>query len=230
MKNRILATILCVGILLSFAGCGTDKPNSESLSANTEAITESSATTEQNTQQNDIEEKVDTPSSSVTGSSNDVQNHVPTFESAKPNTQSHPSDIYTEPTTSRPQNTPSIPKPSSASTETNTDKTNPHNQPTSVIAPSESKPKPTNSAEPDFDINYWVNYAKAYAQSVGLRLDSSAVDCWDNPISANAKCKYLEQDIQNRLNRYARDADITDVWIWAEKVSDNSYEIYIGYA
>ncbi len=89
---------------------------------------------------------------------------------------------------------------------------------------------PTESPDQKFDIDYWVAYAKSYAQSVGLRLDSTATDCWDNPISANAQCKYLEWDIQNRLNRYARDDDIMSVWIWAEKIADKSYEIYIGYA
>lgn len=89
---------------------------------------------------------------------------------------------------------------------------------------------PTEPPDQKFDIDYWVAYAKSYAQSVGLRLDSTATDCWDNPIPANAQCKYLEWDIQNRLNRYARDDDITSVWIWAEKIADKSYEIYIGYA
>ena len=90
--------------------------------------------------------------------------------------------------------------------------------------------KPTEPPVQAFDIDYWIAYAKNYAKSVGLNLDSMATDCWDNPISANPKRKNLEQDIQSRLNRYARDDDITNVWIWAEKVSDNSYEIYIGYA
>lgn len=97
--------------------------------------------------------------------------------------------------------------------------------------PQESKPpdeeEPT---EPAFDIQTWIDYAKAYAESVGLRLESSAVDCWDNPISAGAHCSYLERDIQSRLNRYARDEDITDVWIWAEARSDGKYDLYIGYA
>lgn len=86
------------------------------------------------------------------------------------------------------------------------------------------------TTEKTFDVNYWISYAKNYAKSVGLNLDSSAVDCWDNPINANSKCIYLERDIKGMLNRYAKDDDITDVWIWAEKVSSNSYQIYIGYA
>ena len=84
--------------------------------------------------------------------------------------------------------------------------------------------------EPEFDIQTWIDYAKAYAESVGLRLESSAVDCWDNPIDADADCIYLERDICSRLNRYAADETITDVWVWHEVVGANSYLIYIGYA
>ena len=98
-------------------------------------------------------------------------------------------------------------------------------QPQEPDPPVEEKP-----TEPAFDIQTWIDYAKAYAESVGLRLESSAVDCWDNPISAGAHCSYLKRDIQSRLNRYARDEDITDVWIWAEARSDGKYDLYIGYA
>jgi len=98
-------------------------------------------------------------------------------------------------------------------------------QPQEPELPAEEEP-----TEPAFDIQTWVDYAKAYAESVGLQLESSAVDCWDNPISAGAHCSYPERDIQSRLNRYARDEDITDVWIWAEARSDGKYDLYIGYA
>ena len=84
-------------------------------------------------------------------------------------------------------------------------------------------------AEPEFDIQTWIDYAKTYAESVGLRPESSAVDCWDTPISAGAHCS-PERDIQSRLNRYSRDEDITDVWIWAELRPDGRYDLYIGYA
>lgn len=85
-------------------------------------------------------------------------------------------------------------------------------------------------AEPKFDIQTWIDYAKAYAESVGLRLESSAVDCCDNPIDAAADRIYLERDICSRLNRYAADETITDVWVWYEAVGTNSYLLYIGYA
>lgn len=97
--------------------------------------------------------------------------------------------------------------------------------------PQESKPPDEEEPiEPAFDIQTWIDYAKAYAESVGLRLESSAVDCWDNPIDAAADRIYLERDICSRLNRYAADETITDVWVWYEAVGANSYLIYIGYA
>lgn len=93
--------------------------------------------------------------------------------------------------------------------------------------PEPPKEEPTESAS---DISYWISFAKSYAESVGLTLNSEAVYCWDNPIDADVGCIYLERDIQSRLNRYAADADITDVWVWYESVSAGSYLIYIGYA
>lgn len=93
-----------------------------------------------------------------------------------------------------------------------------------------TEPPKQESTEPAFDISYWISFAKSYAESVGLTLNSEAVYCWDNPIDADAGCIYLERDIQSRLNRYAADADITDVWVWYESVSAGSYLIYIGYA
>ncbi len=91
------------------------------------------------------------------------------------------------------------------------------------------QPKPTEEVKPSFDVNSYVNYAKSYAQSIGLELDSTATDCWDNPITANAKRTGIKDDIQSRLNRYKNVEGFTAVWVWAEKVSDTEYEIYIGY-
>lgn len=106
----------------------------------------------------------------------------------------------------------------------------PPEEPTETQPQEPEPPVAEEPTEPIFDIQTWIDYANAYAESVGLRLESSAVDCWDNPIDAAADRIYLERDIQSRLNRYARDEDITDVWIWAEARSDGKYDLYIGYA
>ena len=104
-------------------------------------------------------------------------------------------------------------------------------KPTSTPAPTpKPTPAPTPTPEAQVDIAYWVSYAKSYAGSLGLKLDSSAVDCWDNPITASSKSTCLQRDISSRLNRYAANSDITDVWIWSESIGNGSYNIYIGYA
>ena len=82
----------------------------------------------------------------------------------------------------------------------------------------------------EFDINYWISYAQNYAKSIGLIIDETATECWDNPISANANIKNIGADIESRLNRYKNIEGFTFVWIWAEKISDTQYELYIGYA
>lgn len=96
--------------------------------------------------------------------------------------------------------------------------------------PQPTQPSTEPPTEPSFDIGYWVNFAKSYAESVGLTLDSGAAYCWDNPIAAGSKCRYTERDIKGYLDRYAKDDEITDVWIWYEQTGSGSYEIYIGYA
>lgn len=109
-------------------------------------------------------------------------------------------------------------------------------QPVQSQTPAPAEPKPPveqpseEPKEPEFDIEYWISFAKDYAQSIGLELDSEAVNCWDTPITAGAHRIYLERDMQSRLNRYSRDEDITAVWIWAEKRADGNYDFYIGYA
>lgn len=214
MKNKILSAFLILILLLSLAGCGNQeqiKADESDISSQTDLIseTEPEGTTEKDNQ------------NSFTMNTN---NQKP--KDSNPSTtkaQAHEQSI-----TSQPLNPTETDKTAEASTQKQT-------EPPAPTKPAE-KPKPTETSapvtetEPAFDIDYWISYAQNYAKSVGLRLDSSAVDCWDNPIPANSKCKYLERDIKSRLNRYAKDEDITDVWIWAEKVSDNSYEIYIGYA
>lgn len=92
--------------------------------------------------------------------------------------------------------------------------------------PAITEPEPV----PAFDIDYWISYAKCTAVSLGLTLDSSATDCWDNPITADQGCIYLERDINSRLKRYAEDESITDICIWYECIGTGSYLIYIGYA
>ena len=96
--------------------------------------------------------------------------------------------------------------------------------------PAITETEQTPETAPAFDIDCWISYAKITAVSLGLTLDSSATDCWDNPITAKPTCIYLERDINSRLNRYAKDGEITAVWIWYECVGTSSYQIYIGYA
>ena len=99
------------------------------------------------------------------------------------------------------------------------------------VTPQETPPPIVEEPEaPAFQIQTWIDFAVGYAGSVGLNVSPDATACWDNPITAGSHSLYLERDIQSRLNRYSRDGEITDVWVWAEERSDGSYDLYIGYA
>lgn len=185
--------------------------------------------------------EVSAPSSQETVTTEPVQSTVPPVsttvsvsESTEISTERtvEPGPVETKPEVSTPAKE-EMPPTVSSPTETTQPKA-PEPEPSTAPAetqPQEPKPpvaeEPT---EPAFDIQTWIDYAKAYAESVGLQLESSAVDCWDNPIDADADCIYLERDICSRLNRYVTDETITDVWVWYEAVGANSYLIYIGYA
>lgn len=145
-------------------------------------------------------------------------------------TETKPSETITEPQETKPAETQPIEQPQENIPETTTptdNKTEPTEEP--ATEPETQAPETTELPKA-FDIDYWIGFAKNYAQSKGLVLDTAAVDCWDNPIRAGSHCIYLERDIQSRLNRYANDEDITDVWIWAESIGNDCYDIYIGYA
>ena len=211
MKNaRIIAVLVLLA--LSLSGCANVDRSEVSAPSSQEmvAIEHAQSTVPQESIAVSVSESTEIPAENTA---------KPETEKAQPEV-SIPAKEETPPAVSSPTEI-APPKPPEPEPPTEPMATQPHEP----ELPAEEEP-----TEPAFDIQTWVDYAKAYAESVGLRLESSAVDCWDNPISAGAHCSYLERDIQSRLNRYARDEDITDVWIWAEARSDGKYDLYIGYA
>lgn len=210
MKHARIIVVLVL-LALSFSGCANAERFEVSAPSSQEmvAIEHAQSTVPQESIAVSVSESTEIPAENTA---------KPETEKAQPEV-SIPAKEETPPTVSRPTET-TPPKASEPPPAAPTDPPMQETEPSAAEEP----------AEPEFDIQTWIDYAKAYAESVGLRPESSAVDCWDNPISAGAHCSYPERDIQSRLNRYARDEDITDVWIWAEARSDGKYDLYIGYA
>lgn len=201
MKQRRIFVLLLAGLLLiSTAGCGAKTTSP----APTEApATASSAAA---------------PSEPTPSSTSDADAQVETVSAPEmlPAEETEPSTQVSEPLVSE-----SVPS------------TSEHPEASQSPAPAErpAEPSPVEPApEPPVDVGYWVDFAKAYAESVGLELDSEAVSCWDNPTIASSASRYLERDLCGLLNKYSRDAGITAVWIWAEPRTESSWDIYIGYA
>lgn len=87
----------------------------------------------------------------------------------------------------------------------------------------------TQSELPIFDVSAYVQAAKECGVQIGLVLDSTATICWDDPLTANAGCRYLTRDLQDRLDWY-KQSGFTAFWVWSEQIAGEEYLIYIGYA
>ena len=157
---------------------------------------------------------------SKTPTTHEPRHTNPIPEATEPQAETESQTSTSPPVPTRPSSTlpstaePTEPVPSTEPAETDT----PTEPPTEL---------PT---EPPFDIDAWVSFARKYAVSLGLVLDSAATSCWDNPILASAQSRYLERDLKGALEDYASAPDISQVWIWSELRPDGRYDIYIGYA
>ena len=220
--GKMLAALLAGLIILSLTGCGADKINdgSESGAISTESsitatVTDSTseptaerslpAGTESTTKSTAEKEKAESTAPADSGRKADTAKPAETESPTVPQKQTE-SPKVTEPPESKPDETPK----SVDSTPTET-----------------TNPEP---ASPQFDINYWIEFARKYAESIGLAINPEAVSCWDNPIIAGPNSKYLERDIKARMNRYKNVEGFTDIWVWAEPDGSGNYRLFIGYA
>lgn len=242
MRRTVLFLFLFACMLLPLAGCTSsqterDSESTENPSKET-ALTESSDT-QDDAPASDVPEESGSamnPSVSETAPANreaeEAESETPASSTAASDSQDTAATLPSK--TAQPSSSQAEQPAGSApaSSESAAPITTEQPAETPVPAqPQESEPEPTPEPEaPAFHIDDWISYAKSYAGNVGLALDSEAVYCWDTPITAGSHCIYLERDIQNRLDRYGKDNDITAVWIWAESRGDGNYDLYIGYA
>ena len=179
----------------SLAGCGSREPLPD-ITDNQSSASASSDITSADESSGDIPASPSVPAESESPAesvSETRQQTEVTKSPAKPTgtedaaepKQPARAEEKTNPVSSAPRpEEPEPQKPTSAPTQP------PAEEPPQSEPPQESTP-PEEPAVPDFNIQTWIDYAKTYAVSVGLRLESSAVDCWDNPITAGPHSLYL---------------------------------------
>jgi len=234
--KKLIILLLCCGVLVSMVGCGG---NTAPLpTENSPILVSETITTEiplETTSPVTAVEPTEKEKEPVPTESKD-QAPAPTVTATEPTTMAQLTEETTTTTSAVGEKSTSpieetVPSTTPQLTEKETTKTEPHKDELKA----ETEPSKVTELEPTekpapFDIDNWIAYARSYAENKGLVLSDTAVDCWDNPIRAGTHCIYLERDIQSRLDRYAKDGDITDVWIWAEAMGNDRYDIYIGYA
>ena len=218
--EKMLAALLAGLITLSLAGCAADKANenAESGAVSTESSITVTDSTSEPTAESSLPAESEIKTDESTAEKEKVESNTPAdsgkTETAKP--------AETEPPTAPPKQTepPKVSEP-------------PESKPTE--SPKSVDPTPTETekskpADPQFDINYWIEFARKYAENIGLAINPEAVSCWDNPIIAGPNSKYLERDIKTRMNRYKNVEGFTDFWVWAEPDESGNYRLFIGYA
>lgn len=218
MRKAIVIAVLAA-FVLSFSGCvNTDNPHTIESSAQETVSSEfvQSTEPEESSEQSTPTVKAESTQAEVLPpaavESSEAETQQPSAGENRAPQSKPPQTATLEPVTSQPT-TPPAEKPSTS-------------EPPQETAP----PIAEEPTVPEFNIQTWIDFAVGYAGSVGLNVSPDATACWDNPITAGSHSMYLERDIQSRLNRYSRDGEITDVWIWVEERSDGSYDLYIGYA
>ena len=240
MMKRVIAIIMAIILCMTLIACSNQTPTQTESEVGKSGASEVVNVTSSKEEKNELSDETTTihsekPTENSTFSSSVTNDKITTEKETTKKAETPTQKVEeTKPQTKPAQTQPVKPPEETTSKTTTTTTTIPSTETTSQKDESTTEPEtqaPEQTEQPQaFDIKHWVDYAKNYAQSKGLVLDAAAIDCWDNPIRAGAHCIYLERDIQSRLNRYAKDEDITDVWIWVESVGNDCYDIYIGYA
>ena len=252
MSKKMLIAGACVMALLLLVGCQADKKTedekaTESITSSFSASSKDTTGTEEvtdeatkedteevinevNSKGTEIVEKVAEVQEKCGNVSDDVEKEQTDNQKSTGSTQSQRSGSTGQFENSGQSLSQSVSKKSTKQTATyiSTEKETP--QPTTESPRDTEAPKPTEQPKPSIDIDGQISFAKEYATSIGLTLDSTATDCWDNPITVNAGKADVKGDIKSRLNRYKNTEGFTSVWVWVVKISDTEYELYIGYA
>ena len=225
MKKRLIPCVLAC-LMIFLVGCNGNTAKEAAQEITKTETSFPAGNTETNSQEDTAEE----PESTA------VQEETPiTAEESKSTAESQTvTTVQTKPAEDKTAETPVTEKPKAEPPKQTTTQAEPEKQTeqpkeqtTAEQKPAE--PKPTEPPKQTFDVSPYVSYAKEYAVSIGLSLDSTATECWDNPISANPNRSDIKSDIESRLNRYKNSEGFTAVWIWTEKLSDTEYNLYIGY-
>ena len=233
MKNRLIPCVLAC-LMIFLVGC-----NGNTAKEAAQEITKTETSFPAGNTETDFQEETAEEPESTT-----VQEETPITAEESQSTAERQTvaTVQTKPAEEKPAETPVTEKPKAEPSKQTTTQAEPEKQPEQpkaqttaeqkpVEKPTEkpAEPKPTEPHKQTFDVSPYVSYAKEYAVSIGLSLDSTATECWDNPISANLNRSGIKSDIESRLNRYKNSEGFTAVWIWTEKLSDTDYNIYIGY-
>jgi hypothetical protein len=86
--------------------------------------------------------------------------------------------------------------------------------------------------QPEFDVQPYVDYAKAYGLSIGLKYEPAiGTGSWNAPTNLYAELsdETMKKNIRSRCDRLINEG-FEYFYLNAEKQSDGSYKLYIYYS
>ena len=208
MKNRLIPCVLAC-LMIFLVGCNGNTAKEAAQEITKTETSFPAGNTETNSQEDTAKE----PESTA------VQEETPITAKESQSTAESQTvmTVQTKPAEEKTADTPATEKPKAEPPKQTTTQTEPEKQTEQpkeqttaeqkpVEKPTEkpAEPKPTEPHKQTFDVSPYVSYAKEYAVSIGLSLDITATECWDNPISANPNRSGIKSDIESRLNRYKK--------------------------
>ena len=220
MKNRLIPCVLAC-LMIFLVGCNGNTAKEAAQEITKTEISFPAGNTETHSQE-------ETPITAEESQSTAERQTVATVQTKPAEEKTADTPATEKPKAEPPKQTTTQAEPEKQ-TEQPKEQTTAEQKPVEKPTEKPAEPKPTEPPKQTFDVSPYVSYAKEYAVSIGLSLDSTATECWDNPISANPNRSGIKSDIESRLNRYKNSEGFTAVWIWTEKLSDTEYNIYIGY-
>lgn len=230
MKYKLLIAVLFI-VIFTFSGCFNDDNASSDKPIISESITEVSVA-ETTTHPNDYE-IITAPIIENPATENEAETTSVTEIISDESKESDLSDTdITTPTKeiSQTKIAPEVAIPTETYTEEVATEPEPVTNPPEKEIEQEHSVEETAPPEPTVNIDFYVKYAMNFAESIGLKYDTSAIDCWDNPIAVTSSSQRVVSDIESRLSRYKNIEGFEYICIWYEEVGENEFEIYIGYA
>lgn len=188
MKNRLIPCVLAC-LMIFLVGCTSNTAKEAAQEITKTETSFPAGNNETNSQEDTAEEpestavQEETPITAEESQSTAESQTVATVQTKPAEDKTAETPVTEKPKAEPPKQTTTQAEPEKQ-TEQPKEQTTAEQKPVEKPTEKPAEPKPTEPPKQTFDVSPYVSYAKEYAVSIGLSLDSTATECWDNCFQA----------------------------------------------